>query len=331
MLAGTRCLDPAMLIVCPHCSTNYEVGSSALGDAGRTVRCARCQQTWFATATPEPAVAMAAAGAVATGAVAPAVEAKPAEPAAPARMAAPAVPDEPDPPPMRRKSADVRADNGRPEGDELWGIPDFAAPPLAPEAPTAPQETAEVPVPETVDAVADPLPAHDIESLAARRAGGTKRKPKQFAGRLTIPIVPAIIAVELAAIIAIVAWRSEIVRTMPQTASLFRAIGMPVNLRGLAFTDVHISADPHDGTPVLLVEGNIENTTRAAVGVPRLRFALRNSAQVELISWNAQPDQGSLAPGEALPFHSRLASPPADGHDVVVRFLTRHDLEDGMR
>ena len=35
--------------------------------------------------------------------------------------------------------------------------------------------------------------------------------------------------------------------------------------------------------------------------------------------------RASWAPGEAVPFRSRLASPPPDGRDVQVRFFTRRD------
>jgi predicted Zn finger-like uncharacterized protein len=52
-----------MQIVCPHCSTSYGISPAALGEAGRTVRCSRCKETWLAR--PEDAVelAMAEAGA----------------------------------------------------------------------------------------------------------------------------------------------------------------------------------------------------------------------------------------------------------------------------
>src|SRR5262245_19630242 len=43
-----------MLIVCPSCETSYQITLAALGDAGRTVRCASCKNRWFAT--PESAV-----------------------------------------------------------------------------------------------------------------------------------------------------------------------------------------------------------------------------------------------------------------------------------
>ena len=37
-----------MQIVCPHCTTSYAVDPATFGTAGRTVRCARCKETWVA-------------------------------------------------------------------------------------------------------------------------------------------------------------------------------------------------------------------------------------------------------------------------------------------
>src|SRR4051812_42065540 len=38
-----------MLIVCPNCATSYQVEPHSLGQDGRSVRCARCRNVWFAT------------------------------------------------------------------------------------------------------------------------------------------------------------------------------------------------------------------------------------------------------------------------------------------
>lgn len=46
-----------MQIVCPHCTTAYDVPGDALPPAGRKVRCARCKETWLALPTPSPAYA----------------------------------------------------------------------------------------------------------------------------------------------------------------------------------------------------------------------------------------------------------------------------------
>src|ERR671934_1427392 len=37
-----------MLIVCPNCATSYQVEASVLGSTGRSVRCVRCRNVWFA-------------------------------------------------------------------------------------------------------------------------------------------------------------------------------------------------------------------------------------------------------------------------------------------
>ena len=46
-----------MQIVCPHCSTSYGISPASLGEAGRTVRCARCKEVWLAR--PEDALEFA--------------------------------------------------------------------------------------------------------------------------------------------------------------------------------------------------------------------------------------------------------------------------------
>ena len=63
----------------------------------------------------------------------------------------------------------------------------------------------------------------------------------------------------------------------------------------------------------------------ASTEVPRLRFSLRNASGQEIYTWTALPSRSILEPGERLDFHSRLASPPADAVDVLVRFFNAQD------
>jgi hypothetical protein len=61
-----------------------------------------------------------------------------------------------------------------------------------------------------------------------------------------------------------------------------------------------------------------------------LRFALRSPAGLEVYAWTILPDKAILGPYATLPFHSRLASPPSDTKDVMVRFFSRQDVNAGL-
>jgi hypothetical protein len=193
-------------------------------------------------------------------------------------------------------------------------------PPLAVVAapPLAPVEQAEPPTPPRA------LPAgEDIETVALRRA---KKEASRW--RLRWPLAPwptailALIAINAALIVR----RADVVRWVPQTASLYSAIGLPVNLRGLVFADLTTKKEIQDGVQVLVVEGTIVSAAAHAADVPRLRFGVRNEAGREIYSWTALPDRKVLPAGETMAFRSLLAAPPREGRDVVVRFFNRSDL-----
>jgi hypothetical protein len=189
------------------------------------------------------------------------------------------------------------------------------APPLAPAEPSASEPTAPT-----------PPPFEDIETVAARRARElAKRRRWRQPGWSTA--ILALIAVNL----ALVGWRSDIVRWLPQTASLYAAIGLPVNLRGLSFANVTTEKETHENVQVLIVEGLIVNDGKRPAEVPRLRFAIRNQSGQEIYSWTALPARNVLLAGEAMQFRTRLASPPREGQQVLVRFFNRRDLVAGVQ
>ncbi len=124
----------------------------------------------------------------------------------------------------------------------------------------------------------------------------------------------------------LVGWRPEIVRALPQTSSFYRLVGLSVNLQGFSFDGVATTTERHEGVPVLVVEGNIINVTRKAADVPRLKFIVRKATGQEIYSWTAVASRPVLPPGEAVSFRTQLASPPADAHDVLLRFVDHRDI-----
>jgi len=323
-----------MLIVCPNCATSYMVDQAALGPDGRTVRCARCKRTWFAGGqTPAPEINEFVDGVIAEAEAQTAGGAY-AQPPHPAAYAAPLAPPptpaaeddfgaaddfggESEQPIAATEPAETSAEvmDSPPGGPELAPEPHFDAPSLVP-----PGEHEPLPEPEAGHTEAD---AEDVESYAVRRQRlKARRKQSRRSSRWT-----ALVLVLFAVNVAVIGGRDEVVRYLPQTASLFAAIGLPVNLRHLAFENVKISKDIQDGVSVLVVEGTIASTASKPIAVPRLRFAARNAAGQEIYTWTALPSRSILGPGEKLQFRSRLASPPADASNVLVRFFNAHDAE----
>ena len=83
----------------------------------------------------------------------------------------------------------------------------------------------------------------EIENFAARRRRlQARRKQARRSSRWT-----ALILVLFAFNVALIGARSEVVRFLPQTASLFAAVGLPVNLRNLKFENMRISKEAQEG------------------------------------------------------------------------------------
>ena len=310
-----------MLIICPSCATSYDVGAASLSPNGRQVRCARCRTVWRAEPTHADKLMLAAA------ALAP-------EPDTSALAAEEAEEHAADALASVRLGAFRPADDrpGRPPavafGESRVAIrpadrdysDDIEAPPIVPvdldeEPPRQRRERLHVPERQ------EPLGVQDIESMAARRPTANGEAPRWPLSRPHTVLLGLVLLVTI-----LIGWRSDVVRALPQTASFYSLIGLPVNLRGLVFDNVATVTEQHEGVPILVVEGNVVNPTRKTEDVPRLKFVLRNAAHQEIYSWTAVTMRATLPPGEAVDFHSRLASPPADARDIVVRFVNRRDV-----
>lgn len=178
-----------------------------------------------------------------------------------------------------------------------------------------------------------PANALTVDASAAREAPAPvpapkpgRRRPGGLGARLAAPLrrIPAALPLALliaAALAGLLAGRVAVVRTVPETARLYAAIGMPVNLRGgLEFRGVGSSVTGTGGEAVLTVEGEIANPSAHALDVPQLLIALLAPDGQALYTWTSEPPRTSLGAGETTRFRARLAAPPLEGRDVLVRF-----------
>jgi predicted Zn finger-like uncharacterized protein len=291
----------SMHIVCPHCTTSYAINPATLGPAGRTVRCSRCKETWLAR--PEDAIEMAAAGPAAMPTSA--QSAPPAANDAAAEWEALAREEEGhDTPVVDSPSISagwpVEGEGSQPSGDSDW----------PPAARLDAENHEEI-----------PITTHRQRLARLFRLPSPARIP--FMPSLGLPTACAAMG---ALILALMIWRAETVRLLPQTATFYTMVGLEVNLRGLAFKDIKISNETVDGKPVLVIEGVIIGETKKPVELPRLRFSVRDAQGAEIYAWNAVLEQPVLKPGERAYFKSRLASPPPEGRNIDVRFFNKRDL-----
>jgi predicted Zn finger-like uncharacterized protein len=280
-----------MHIVCPHCTTSYAINPATLGAAGRTVRCSRCKKVWLARL--EDAVQPAAR--------------------------------EPEMAEAGGSREDELAAQWDAAGqDEAGGqAPVVDSPPIAGDW----QDEAE----EASDDDWASRALDEAEGDDAKRRGGFFGKLRSPARRprgsfINLPIACAAMA---ALAIALVFWRADVVRHLPQTASFYKMVGLDVNLRGLLFKDVKVTTETVEGKPVLVIEGTIVGETRKTVDLPRLRFSVRDAQGAEIYAWNTVLEQTVLKPGDRAWFKSRLASPPPEGRSIDIRFFNKRDIAGG--
>jgi predicted Zn finger-like uncharacterized protein len=283
-----------MHIVCPHCTTSYAIDLATLGATGRTVRCSRCKEVWLAR--PEDAAEVKAS--------------------APAMAEAG----------HQAANADAAA-----EWDALACQGDSGAQ----QAPFVDSPSISADWPADGEG-SSRLVGRDWPSISRhdREGAGAARQHQAWFQRLRPPgkpfvSLPTVCAAMGALVLALVIWRVDVVRLVPQAAAFYKMVGLEVNVRGLAFKDVKITNETMEGKPVLVIEGVIIGFARKPIELPRLRFSVRDAQGAEIYAWNALLEQAVLNPGERAWSKSRLASPPPEGRDIDVRFFSKRDIAGG--
>jgi predicted Zn finger-like uncharacterized protein len=189
------------------------------------------------------------------------------------------------------------------------------APPIAPVDAAAAE--AELSARDAVSALDfDVQPA--IETEAPRRA---VRAERSWAGALAQAIGWVAFFFLVGAIgWSIVQYRQTIAGLWPQSASFYAFIGMPVNVRGIALTNIAYRQEYEDGQPVLSVTGKVVNVSNKEQVVPEIRVVLLDDAKHELYQWTFDAGIPTLKPGSESAFVTRLSSPPAEARNLDVRF-----------
>jgi hypothetical protein len=167
--------------------------------------------------------------------------------------------------------------------------------------------------------IAQPIPRFDIPPRPAPSSGmgmsdRLRARSRSMAGIL------ALVALVAGFPLLFFSLPEEIVQIWPESASLYEWLGRPVNARGFKIIATH-TQELNNTVPVISIKGQIINETDRELPVPKVRLAVRDARGRELYHWIVPADQDRLGAHEEGSFNARLESPPADAHDLEVRFV----------
>lgn len=195
-----------------------------------------------------------------------------------------------------------------------------APPTPEPEEPAAAEPEAPEPPPEP-----EPSPAKAEDATEAAEppepAEAVPQEPARSINRLAVAggwlgLVVVILVIGWAA----VSYRQQVATLWPQSATLYSALGLPVNARGIAFTDVSYHRETEDKQSVLAVTGKLVNISSRELAVPPVRVTLSDAKGRELYHWDFTPDVAVLRAGQSVGFLTRLSSPPDAARHLKLEF-----------
>lgn len=241
-----------MILTCPECSTRYLTKENAIGPNGRTVRCAKCDTTWFVAS----------------------------------------------------------------DADEL-ALQDIQAP--VEDIVPASVGAAVAGSPESAFGQGNPVqPAQPGAHVIRRDKVDQERRRRRLTSVGLIWAVPLTLLF-IAAILGYV-FRQDIVNKIPQTATIYKSLGVDVTLSGLNIEDPVTRSALVDGKPVLVVNGAVRNITAQAQDVPMVELSLHSKDGQPLVTWLVDVNKASLGKDERVTFVSEYPNPPVDAVKLRYRF-----------
>lgn len=311
-----------MILECPNCDTHYELPVE-LPPEGRKVRCASCQHIWQAM-PPEEKTEDEAGDDVMEGF---------------APIGGETVSESEDEASEKSTEPNLAALDEFTDDEIVFKADDPGGETAEPAAVAeAEPETSEEEPKISGDDILSDAEMQKAFSAAVAEAGVAEEpapepepesppivigKARKKRGSLPVNLAAgwAVLAVALAGIVSFAYFqRVKVVQLLPGAASAYERIGLPVNVRGLAFEDVKYSWETSAGRPVLEVAGEIVNITSKPLRVPTVVFGLRTKEKVEVYQWAADVRSDMLPPGERTAFAAQIPTPPKSIRDVQVRF-----------
>jgi predicted Zn finger-like uncharacterized protein len=135
-------------------------------------------------------------------------------------------------------------------------------------------------------------------------------------------VVWAAVGVAVVLVIALaLIFREGVVRAWPPTASLYAAIGLPVNPTGLTVEDIRAEPSLEQGHATWAVTAIIRNVSDHEVTAPPLRISLLNAQGKVVAGQIATLDNARIPSGETRHFATSIFDPPFSAVSLGVDFV----------
>ena len=207
-------------------------------------------------------------------------------------------------------------------GNSWLATPPEVAPEDPPAAPEAPRDHIPDQAADSLDqpGARPPSPAElDIARRRSRQAPGTADPRSGRRGSAGGWLLFGLAAAALVAGTAL--GREQIMDWAPETRSLYAMVGLaeepplPILPRiQLKLRDVTSDRQQVNGTPSLVIKGEVFNPTDETQDVPPLVATLMDPTGIELKRWVFAAETESLPPGGHAAFHTSTQNPPGQGN-----------------
>ena len=115
---------------------------------------------------------------------------------------------------------------------------------------------------------------------------------------------------------------------VPQTATLYKSLGVDVTLSGLDIEDPVTRSAFVDGQPVLVVNSAVRNITAQTQYVPMVELSLHSKDGEPIVTWLVDVDKEKLDKDERVTFTSEYPNPPVDAVKLRYKFADETAIAD---
>lgn len=280
-----------MILNCPECSTRYLLSSAAIGEEGRTLRCAKCSHEWFQEPETEH------------GAPYESLEAGS---------------DNMDDLSFMQRDDDVREE--RDDGDDDSYGQSSEENKYEDEDPDAESFSDSPDDDDKIPEAVKPLPrlGADEEKKGIRRS----RPPQSLQARMVG--YGAALMIFILLIVGGMLFKQTIVTAWPPSAAIYKIAGMPVVYKGEDLVMESLSAtivQNESGQEILVLKGRVINLTERPIDVPNLMAVLRSTNGEDGASWIIEPPVDVVEPGASFAFTSDYPNIPRGVGSVNLIFV----------